>query len=64
MPAQQQQQQHFYFFGLIANTLVSTDTIRPGGGEKTLRSSCLPPPMTTFLTDPFITDHVNNKQRS
>jgi len=32
------------FFYLNASTLVNTDTVRPGGGEKTLRSSHLPPP--------------------
>jgi len=42
---QQQQQQHqFYFFGLNTSTLVNTDTVRPGVGEKTLQSSRLPPP--------------------
>jgi len=40
----QQQQQQFYFFYLNASTLVNTDTVRLGGGEKTLRSSRLPPP--------------------
>jgi len=40
----QQQQQQFYFFYLNASTLNNTDTVRPGGGEKTLRSSRLPPP--------------------
>ena len=42
----QQQQQQFYFFYLNASTLNNTDTVRPGGGEKTLRSSRLPPPAT------------------
>jgi len=32
------------FFCLNANALVNADTVRPGGGEKTLRSSHLPPP--------------------
>ena len=32
------------FFYANASALVNTDTERPGGGEKTLRSSCLPPP--------------------
>jgi len=32
------------FFGLNTSALVNTDTVRPGGGEKTLRSSHLPPP--------------------
>jgi len=32
------------FFGLNGSTLVKTETVRPGGGEKTLRSSRLPPP--------------------
>ena len=32
------------FFYLNASTLNNTDTVRPGGGEKTLRSSRLPPP--------------------
>ena len=41
---QQQQQQQFYFFNLNASTFNNTDTVRPGGGEKTLRSSRLPPP--------------------
>jgi len=31
-------------FGLNASTLVNADTVRPVGGEKTLRSSRLPPP--------------------
>jgi len=39
-----QKQQQFYFFYLNASTLVNTDTVWPGGGEKTLRSSRLPPP--------------------
>jgi len=33
-----------FFFYLNASTLNSTDTVRSGGGEKTLRSSRLPPP--------------------
>ena len=33
-----------FFFYLSASTLNNTDTVRPGGGEKTLRSSRLPPP--------------------
>jgi len=33
-----------FFFYLNASTLNNTDTVRPGGGEKTLRSSRLPPP--------------------
>jgi len=37
-------QQQCYFFDLNASTLVNTDTVRPGGGKKTLRSSRLPPP--------------------
>jgi len=37
-------QQQFHFFYLNASTLNNTDTVRPGGGEKTLRSSRLPPP--------------------
>jgi len=41
---EQQQQQKFYFFYINASTIVNTDTVRPGGGEKTLRSSRLPPP--------------------
>jgi len=41
---QQQQQQQFYFFNLNASTFNNTDTVRPGCGEKTLRSSRLPPP--------------------
>jgi len=32
------------FVGLSPRKLVNTDTIRPGGGEKTLRSPRLPPP--------------------
>jgi len=32
------------YFDLNASTLVDTDTVRPGGGEKTLRSSRLPAP--------------------
>jgi len=32
------------FFGLNASTLVNTDTVRPGGGGKTLPPSRLPPP--------------------
>ena len=35
---------NFIFFYLNASTLNNTDTVRPGGGEKTLRSSRLPPP--------------------
>ena len=35
------------FFDLDASTLVNTDTVRPGGGEKTLRSSRLPPPKSS-----------------
>jgi len=35
-----------FFFGLNASTLVNTDEVRSGGGEKTLRSSRLPPPIT------------------
>jgi len=41
---QQQQQRQFNFFYLNASTLVNTDTVRSAGGEKTLRSSRLPPP--------------------
>ena len=33
-----------FFFYLNASTLNNIDTVRPGGGEKTLRSSRLPPP--------------------
>jgi len=36
---------NFIFFYLNASTLNNTDTVRPGGGEKTLRSSRLPPPI-------------------
>ena len=32
------------FFGLSPRKLVNTDTIRPGGGEKTLQPPRLPPP--------------------
>jgi len=34
--------QQFYFFGPNASKLLNTVTVRPGGAEKTLRSSCLP----------------------
>ena len=33
-----------FILGVNASTLVNTDTVRPGGGEKTLRPSRLPPP--------------------
>jgi len=51
---QQQQQQQFYFFYVNASTLVNTDTVRSGGGEKTLRSSRLPPPRLSRLPPPRI----------
>ena len=35
---------NFIFFHLNASTLNNTGTVRSGGGEKTLRSSRLPPP--------------------
>jgi len=37
------------FFYVNASTLVNTDTVRPGGGEKTLWSSRLPPPRLSRL---------------
>ena len=38
-----------FFFYLNASTLVNTDTVRPGGDEKTLRSSRLSPPRSSRL---------------
>jgi len=37
------------FFYLSASTLVNTDTVRPGGGEKTFRSSRLLPTRSSRL---------------
>jgi len=38
-----------FFYYLNASTLVNADTVRPGGGEKALRASRLPPPRSSRL---------------
>jgi len=56
MPTGRQQQQFLFFF-LNASTLVNRDTVRPGGGEKTLRSSRLPP--TNHLLSNTLNEHAH-----
>jgi len=44
------------FVGLNTSTLVNTDIARPGGDEKTLRSSRLPPP--NLVLSNTLNEHV------
>ena len=53
---QHQQQQQFYFLTrLTPFEVFITDAVKPGGGEKTLWLSCLPPPNRVLS----IVEHLN-----